>query len=747
MTPTAALFPPTTRCDTHTASLLSAGQSSRRSRRSHRSWRVVAVAWALLPAAVLVADFAAPHGLVAPVAQKRPFEVTSPNGNRNDPYYWLRDDTRKSPDMLAYLQAETDYSIAQSKPYDALTETLYKEIVGRIKKDDSTVPYKKGNYTYATRFVKGGEYPIHVRRPVKGGPEQIVLNGNVEAKGKSYFANAARQISTNEQLLAYTEDDKGRSQYTLKFRDLKTGQQLPDEIKGLSGGVAWANDNKSVFYVENDPVTLLSTRIKKHVLGTDAAKDTVVYEETDKSHYIGVGKTGDDRFVLIETRSTETSEVLALDANTPDAKPFTLAQRTRKVKYSADHVDGRWILLTDWNAPNYRVMQVSDAEAASGNRDKWQELVPHSNEVFIQAIEVFKGYLAINERSEGLRRIRVMPWNAPGQARFIKSDEPAYAAGFSVNAEQNVDVLRYTYTSMTTPLSVYEVNMKTGVRKLLDEQKVLGGFKRSNYVTERVTAIARDGSKVPVSLAFRKGTKKDGSAPLYQYAYGSYGASSDPFFRSAAVSLLDRGFVYAIAHIRGGQDLGRQWYENGKLLNKKNTFTDYLDVTDALVKQGYAAANKVVGMGGSAGGLLMGAVANMGGEKYAALVAHVPFVDVVTTMLDETIPLTTNEFDEWGNPKEKAYYDYMLSYSPYDNVSAKAYPAMMVTTGLFDSQVQYYEPAKWVAKLRATATGKSPLLFKVNMEAGHGGKSGRFVRQRETAEEYAFVLNQLGIKK
>lgn len=691
----------------------------------------------------------APAQTRAPVAETRSFMVTSSNGVRPDPYYWLRDDTRKDPAMLAHLTAENAYFQAESSAYGALTEKLYEELVGRIKKDDATVPTKKGNYRYFTRFVPGGEYPIFVRTPVRGGKEHILIDGNEEAKGKNYSEIGARAVSSNEQLLAYLEDDSGRRQYTLKIRDLKTGKNLTDTVKGLSGSLAWANDNKSVYYVENDPVTLLSTRIKRHVLGTDAAKDESVFEEKDNTFYVSVSKSGDDRYVMIFSGATETTELRMIDAAKPGSPLQMFAPRERKLKYSADHINGRWIIRTDWNAENYRLMTVSDKQA--GSREAWQELVPHSKDVFIEGFKAFNNYLAINERSDGLLRIRLMPWSnmrtMTVKSTFIQSDEPAYVARLSDNPEQATDELRYTYTSLTTPASEYAVNMKTGARTLLKTQAVLGGFDRNNYQTERTWAVARDGTRVPVSVVFRNTTARNGTAPLYQYAYGSYGVNSDPVFRSGILSLLDRGFVYAIAHIRGGQEMGRNWYENGKLLNKINTFTDYIDVTDHLVKSGYGAKDKVVGMGGSAGGLLMGAVANMAPEKYAALVAHVPFVDVVTTMLDESIPLTTNEFDEWGNPKQKMSYDYMLSYSPYDNLSAKAYPALLVTTGLYDSQVQYYEPAKWVAKLRTLKTDKNPLLFKVNMEAGHGGKSGRFVRQRETAEEYGFILHQLGIQK
>jgi oligopeptidase B len=680
-----------------------------------------------------------------PMAAQHPYDVPSPNGLRSDPFYWIRDDTRKNAEMLDYLAAENAYYKTEAGQYDALTDKLFGEIASRIKQDDDSVPYKKGAYRYYTRFVSGGEYPVFARKPLKGDKEEVLLDGNAEGKGKSFFDVAAHEVSPGAKLLAYLEDTNGRRQYTLKIRNLATGKNLPEEVHGLSRYVVWAADNKTVFYVENDPTTLLTTRVKRHVLGTDPANDALVYTEPDNTYYMGIAKTGDERYIEITLQSTTTSEVLLIDARHPDAKPVALAPRQAGVKYSGDHLPGRWIIRTDWQAPNYRLMTVADREV--GERAKWKELIPTDKNVFIDNFEPFKNYLAINERADGLRRIRVLPWKDLHKSNVIQSDEPAYAETFEINAEQDSEDLRYNYTSLTTPTRIYSVNMKTGVRTMLKEQPVPGGFEQRNYATERVWAIARDGVKVPVSLVYRKGFKRDGSAPLYQYAYGSYGMSTDPVFRPAVVSLLDRGFVFAIAHIRGGQEMGRAWYEDGKLQHKKNTFTDFLDVTDYLVAQHYAARDKVFAMGGSAGGLLMGAVANMGGDKYRGIVAHVPFVDVVTTMLDESIPLTTNEFDEWGNPKQAAAYAYMLSYSPYDNVEAKPYPAMLVTTGLFDSQVQYYEPTKWVAKLRKMKTDQNPLYLKINMEAGHGGKSGRFARQRETAEEYAFMLNQLGMGK
>jgi oligopeptidase B len=684
-----------------------------------------------------------PAGATPPLAPRRPHDVVAANGTRSDPYYWLRDDTRSKPDVLAQLKAENAYYTAFAAPYRALTTKLDQEIVGRLKPDDSSVPYKYKDYVYYTRYEPGREYPVYARRAVAGSLEQVLVDADREARGKAFYHVGSQAVSPKQDRLAFLEDTVGRRQFTLRVRDLASGRDLKERIPGLSPGVAWASDNETLYYVENDPVTLLSTRVKKHVLGTDAQADPVVYEEKDTSFYLRIDKSGDERFVVIALGSTVSSEYRVIAADDSSSKMRILAPRERDLLYSADHIAGRWVVRTNLGAPNYRLMAVADAEI--GDKASWKDVLPYDPAVFIEDFALFRDYLAINERSQGLLRIRVVPWAAPEKAFPVQSDEPAYAEAFSTNAEQDTPELRYTHTSLTTPASVYEVDMRTGVRKLMKVEPVLGGFDKANYVTERVWVTARDGVKVPVSLAYRKGFVKDGRAPLYQTAYGSYGASSDPAFDATAISLLDRGFVYAIAHIRGGQEMGRAWYDDGKLLKKKNTFTDFIDVTDYLVKEKYAASDKVCAMGASAVGLLMGAVANLAPEKYLAIVAHVPFVDAVTTMLDETIPLTSNEWEEWGDPRKKEYYDYMLSYSPYDNVTAKAYPALLVTTSLDDSQVQYYEPAKWVAKLRATKTDTHPLLFKIEMAGGHGGKSGRFASLGETAEEYAFLLNLLGI--
>jgi oligopeptidase B len=703
----------------------------------------------------------APEAPAPPVAATKPYEVVSPHGTRNDPYYWLRDDTRSRPEVLDHLKAENTYYEAMSAPYRALTETLAKELIGRIKEDDSTVPYKDKDYLYSTRYEPGKEQPIHVRRPLGSEKEQILVDGNREAVGSEFYRLGGRAVSPQQDLLAFTEDTRGRRQYTLRFREIASGRDLPERIAGLQSQVVWAGDNRTVYYIENEPVTLLSTRVRKHVLGTDPKADPVVYEEKDTSFYLRVAKTGDERFILIVLDSTVAGETRFIEAGDPSGTLRVLAPRETGVLYDADHAGGRWVIKTDWKAPNFRLMTVADADAGetpsppvggrgqgrggtgSNSKESWRELVPHDPKVFLEGFVAFEDYLAVGERSDGLLRLRYAPWAAPGRWTYVPSDEAASTQYFDVNVGRNTSKLRYSYTSLATPDSIYELDMRTGERTLLKRQPV-PGYDPANYATERLWATARDGKRVPVSLVYRKGFAKNGTAPLYQTGYGSYGASFDPGFDDTVVSLLDRGFVYAIAHIRGGQELGRAWYDDGRLLRKKNTFTDFIDVTDFLVREKYAAPDKVFASGGSAGGLLMGAVANMAGEKYRGILAEVPYVDVVTTMLDESIPLVTNEFDEWGNPKQKEYYDYMLSYSPYDNVRAQPYPAMLITTGLHDSQVQYYEPAKWVARLRALKTDRNPLLFKINMAAGHGGRSGRFESLRETAEEYAFFLHQLG---
>jgi oligopeptidase B len=679
-----------------------------------------------------------------PLAARKPFVIKSPSGEtREDDYYWLRDDTRKNPEMLAYLAAENGYADRVLAPTRPLQDTIYKEVVGRIKQDDSSVPHMKRGYLYYTRFETGADYPITARR--KGAmtaPEEIMLDQPKMAAGKGYFAVDGTAVSPDNGLLAWAEDDVGRRQYVLKVKDIATGALHADLVSNIEPDLVWADDNKTIFYIEKDPVTLLSKRVKAHILGTPASADRLVYEEPDSSFYLGLTRTADDKYICIVEQSTVSNEQRCTPASAPGAFAV-IAPRARDFLYDADHIGRRWIVRTNWSAPDYRLMQVDDAVAAKG-RAAWRDLVPLKAGVFIAGFQPFDKFIGIEERSGGNKRLRLL--SNSGKSDFVPSAEPAFTMGLGINEEPGSSWLRYTYTSLTTPATTYEVNAVTGERRVLKVQPV-PGYDASKYVTERVWAPARDGTKIPVSLVYAKGFKKDGRAAMLQYGYGSYGISTDPSFSVSTPSLLDRGMVYAIAHVRGGQEMGRKWYDDGHLMHKTNSFTDFIDVTRYLVAQGYAAKGRVAALGGSAGGLLMGAVTNMAPQDYRVIVAQVPFVDVVTTMLDASIPLTTNEYDEWGNPAGKAAYDYMLRYSPYDNVAAKPYPAMFVGTGLWDSQVQYYEPTKWVAKLRASKTDNSKLVFRINMEAGHGGKSGRFQHYRDAAEYTAFMLDQLGIER
>ena len=687
-----------------------------------------------------------------PIAAVRAYTVSSPHGKRSDPYYWLRDDERTDPEVLAYLSAENAYHAQHLAPVKPLEDKIYAEIIARLKQDDSTVPYRKNGYWYYIRFEPGKEHPIFARRKDSlDAPEQIMLNANELALGHEYYQIGELDISPDGEWLAFCEDTVGRRQYDLRFKNLRTGETLPVRIGDVEPDVVWANDNKTLLYIEKDPETLLGLRVKKHVRGSDPREDALVFEQIDKSLYTGVSKSKSDRFIFIHMEGTLSSEWRYAEASDPALSFKVFFPRQRDHEYDIEHLDDRFIIRTNWQARNFRVMWVPLGKEES--RSEWQDMVPHREDTYIEDFEVFTRYIALSVRSGGLRKIGIHPLAPAGSTTaiceeyFIASDEPAYTTFISANPEMNSELLRYTYSSLATPTTVYDYNMRTGEKTLLKRDPVLGDFDPSNYETELQFAPARDGKRIPVSLIHRKDFVRDGSAPLLQYAYGSYGLSTDPGFSSARFSLIDRGFVYAIAHIRGGQEMGRAWYDDGRLLHKKNSFTDFIDVTHFLVAQGYAGKDKVFAMGGSAGGLLMGAIANISPQDYRGIVAQVPFVDVVTTMLDDSIPLTTNEFDEWGNPADGTSYDYMLSYSPYDNVRAQAYPAMLVTTGLWDSQVQYYEPAKWVAKLRALKTDRNPLLLHVDMEAGHGGKSGRFQRYRETAMEFAFILDRLEMRE
>lgn len=685
-----------------------------------------------------------------PKAAIRPHTVASPHGERVDPYYWLRDDERQNPEVLAYLNAENAYKERALAPARPLRDKLYAEIIARLKPDDASVPYFKNGYWYATRFEPGKEHPIVVRHlGTQDAPEEIVLDGNEraaagQAAGRDYYQIGAVEISPNSEWAAFCEDFVGRRQYELRFKHLASGRILEDAIVNVESDIAWANDNETVLYVEKDLETLLGLYVKRHRVGQDPRFDPTVFTQTDTSFYTGVDKSKSDRFIFIHMESTLSSEWLYAHADDPALEFTVFLAHERDHEYQIDHLADRFVIRTNWQARNFRIMEVPIGRTS--DRSSWRDVVAHRDDTFVQDFEVFERFLALSLRSGGLSKIGIRPLEPEDAPEFfIASDEPAYTMALSVNPRLDTHVMRYVYSSLTTPATVYDYDVNTGERTFLKRDPVIGRFDPEDYGTEFLFVTAQGGARVPVSIVYRKGFARDGTAPLLLYAYGAYGLSMDPYFSASRLSLLDRGFVFAIAHVRGGQEMGRAWYDDGRLLNKRHSFSDFLDVTRELVARGYADPGKVFAMGGSAGGMLMAAVANMSGEQYRAIVAQVPFVDVLTTMLDDTIPLTSNEYDEWGDPSEAEYYRYILSYSPYDNVRPQRYPTMLVTTGLWDSQVQYYEPAKWVAKLRAQKTDANPLLLHVEMDAGHGGKSGRFERYRETALEYAFILAQLGI--
>ena len=670
-----------------------------------------------------------------PVARVDPVELTIHGDARSDPYFWLRE--RENPEVIAYLEAENAYleaSMAHTKP---LQEKLFEEIRGRIKQDDSSVPYRLDDYFYYTRYEDGKNYPIHARkRGSLEAAEEVLLDVNVLAEGKA-FMSARTEVSPEHDLLAYAADSIGRRFYTLKFRDLETGVDLPDEIQAVTGNLVWAEDNRTVFYSRQYSTTLRWHQVWRHVLGNP--NDVLVYEEPDETCTAYVFKTRSRDFVVIGSSQTLADEFRTVDARRPKA-PFMLFQsRERGLEHSIDHIGDHFYIRTNaGGATNFKLMRTPEG---STSKDHWEEVIPSRPDVFLDSFELFSGHLVVSERKNGLTQMRIIPWDGSGE-HYLDFGEPAYLAYFETNPEEDTRVLRYGYTSMTTPGSVFDYDMNTRRKTLLKQEEVLGGFSSSDYVTERIYAPARDGVVVPVSVVYHRDTPLNGSAPLLLYAYGSYGSSTDPTFSAARLSLLDRGFVYAIAHVRGGQELGRSWYDDGKLLKKKNTFTDFIDAAEFLAAEGYADRSRLFATGGSAGGLLMGAVMNMRPDLWKGIIAHVPWVDVVTTMLDDSIPLTTSEYDEWGNPNDSTYYRYMLSYSPYDQVERKAYPNLLVTTGLHDSQVQYWEPAKWVAKLRATKTDRNLLVFETDLEAGHAGTSGRYAAIREECRAYAFLLTR-----
>ena len=675
-----------------------------------------------------------------PRPAQRSHRVESPNGSRDDPYYWLRDDTRTDPDVLAHLRAENDYTGAILAPVQPLIDSLYTEIVGRLKQDDSSVPVRDHGYWYWSHFETGGQYPIYLRRRDGADPAEasVLLDCNAMAVGHAFFQLANYEVSPDNRLLAFAVDTIGRRQFQLRIKDLTTGELLPDVIENAEADLAWTDDNRTLLYVEKDPVTLLGRRVRRHALGS-TAPDPLIYEEPDESFGIALERSKSDRYLFIGSESTTSSEWRYALAADPTLTFTVFAPRVDDHEYQIDHLDDRFFVRTNSQAQNFRIatVPVSDLQAQR-EAARWNDVIPHDPQILVQDFELFRDFLAVSERSGGLSKIRVQRW---GQAaELLLADDPAYTMHLGSNPEIDSTRLRYVYTSLTTPASTYEIDIRTDERTLLKREPVLGDFDSARYESEFLWAPARDGQLVPISVVYRKDTPRDGSAPLFLYAYGSYGLSMDPAFSSARLSLLDRGFIYAIAHVRGGQELGRRWYDTGRLLNKWNTFNDFLDVTDFLIAHRYATAGHIYASGGSAGGLLMGTVINVAPENYGGVVANVPFVDIVTTMLDESIPLTTLEYDEWGDPAESEFYRYMLSYSPYDNVRAQAYPPLLVTTGLWDSQVQYYEPAKWVARLRDLKTDDHPMLLHTNLEAGHGGQSGRFERLREVAREYGFVI-------
>ncbi len=677
-----------------------------------------------------------------PVAKVVPHELENLGDVRTDNYYWLRD--RENPEVIEYLKAENEYTASVMADAKPLEDKLFEEMKGRIKEDDESVPYRENGYFYYTRFEEGSEYAIYCRK--KGSldaKEEVMLDGNVLAKGHEYFAVRGQEISSGNDIVAYAVDTTGRRIYTVHFRNLTTGEDYADVLPEVTGNMAWANDNKTLFYTKQDLETLRWDKVYRHTLGGDPSKDVLVFEEKDDIFNCGVGKTKSRKYIIIESSQTLSSEQRFLDADNPTGKFKVFLPRERDHEYSIEDFGNNFYIRTNYKAKNFRLMKTPINKTS---KEHWTDVIGHRDDVLFEGFDIFKKYLVIEERKEGLVQLRVRDWKS-GEEKYIDFGEPAYFAYTTDNREFNTNELRYGYMSMTTPRTIIDFNMDNGKKTILKEDEVLGGFDKNNYVTERQFATARDGAKVPISIVYRKGLKKDGTNPLLLYAYGSYGYSMDAYFSSTRLSLLDRGFVFAIAHIRGGQEMGRYWYEDGKLLNKKNTFKDFIDCAEYMIAEKYTEKDKLFAMGGSAGGLLMGAIINMRPDLFKGVVAAVPFVDVITTMLDPDIPLTTGEYDEWGNPNVKEYYDYILSYSPYDNVEAKAYPNLLVTTGLHDSQVQYWEPAKWVAKLRTLSTSNNRLLLKTNMGAGHGGASGRFKRLHETAFEYAFILDVLGYRE
>ncbi|OUD36362.1 oligopeptidase B [Flavobacterium sp. FPG59] len=683
------------------------------------------------------------ENIKAPLAKIIPTVLEKHGDTRVDNYFWLN--KRENPEVIDYLNKENSYYEAMTADTKGFQKELYEEMKSRIKEDDESVPYLYNGYYYITRFETGKDYPIYSRK--KGSltaAEEILFNCNDLAKGHSYFQLGGLSVSPDNKFASFGVDTIGRRIYTIQVKNLETGEILSDKIENATGSSVWANDNKTIFYTKQDEVTLRSDKVFKHKLNTSSDQDVLVFFEKDDTFNVSVGKEKSKKYIVIGSGSTLTTEYRILNSETPDAEFKVFQPRVRGLEYSISHFGDSFYILTNKDkATNFKLMKTPESATAKAN---WVDVIAHRDDVLLEDIEIFRNYLVVEERSNGLNHIRIKPWSGEGEY-YLPFGSETYNAYTTTNVDFDTDILRYSYQSLATPSSVIDFNMKTKEKEVKKEQQVLGGkFDKNNYTEERVWATATDGTKVPISMVYKKGLKKDGTNPVLLYAYGSYGVTMDTYFSSTRLSILDRGFVFAIAHIRGGEDLGRQWYEDGKLLKKKNTFTDFIDCSKYLIQEKYTSPQHLYAEGGSAGGLLMGAVVNMAPELYHGVIAQVPFVDVISTMLDDTIPLTTGEYDEWGNPNEKKYYKYMLSYSPYDNVKAQKYPNMYVSTGLHDSQVQYWEPAKWVAKLRTLKTNDTVLYLNTNMDAGHGGASGRFEALKELAKEYSFLLDLEKIK-
>src|ERR1035437_2823148 len=659
---------------------------------------------------------------------------------RTDNYFWLNQSD--NPKVIEYLKAENDYSDKMLKHTEALQEKIYTEILGRIKQNDASVPYKDNEYFYYTRHEDAREYPVYCRKKgTTDAPEEILLNVNEMAKGHKFLNVTGLSMSVDNKFLSYGVDTLGRRKYNIFFKNLETGETYKDKIPNTTGYAVWANDNKTLFYTRKDKA-LRAYKIFRHKLGDSSSDDKEIYHEKDETFNTTVYKTKSDKFLIIGSFSIISSEYRILNADEPDGDFKIFQQREGDVEYYIDHYQDLFYIKTNLKAKNFRLMKTPVDKTTKEN---WQEIIPNRKNVLLEEMEIFNDYLVLQEKKNGLNHLRIIGLNDKSD-QYLDFGEAAYSTSIDRNPEFNTRVLRYSYTSLITPRSIIDYNMRTREKIILKQDEVLGGYNKDDYVVERLYATADDKTKIPVSIVYKKGIRKDGTSPLLIYGYGSYAISTEPVFSSTRLSLLNRGFIYAMAHIRGGQEMGRSWYEDGKLLKKKNTFTDFISCAEFLIKEKYTSKEKLCIIGASAGGLLMGVVVNMRPDLFKAVVANVPFVDVITTMLDESIPLTTGEFDEWGNPGDKKYYDYILSYSPYDNIEKKNYPAMLVLTGLHDSQVQYWEPAKWIAKLRDIKTGNNILLLKTNMQAGHGGASGRFEKFREIAVEYTFLLDQLNIK-